>query len=526
MTNQYDADAAAPDIRNKVVSLDRLGELARNAKAAGKRVVYAHGVFDLLHIGHVRHLETARQQGSYLVVTVTADAYVNKGPGRPVFTERLRAEMLAALSHVDAVAINHEFTAENPLRVIQPDVYVKGKEYEDAASDVTGKIVAERDVVESYGGEVVFTDDVVFSSSNLINRYLDVRDPSLRAFLESMRSGAKLDQFLKQLEMLQSLKVLVIGDAIVDEYQYVEALGRPSKEAIVATQFMEREVFAGGAIAAANHIAAFCGQVELVTALGDHDSYEDLIRQSLKTNVKLTHFVRTNAPTTRKSRFVDLSYAVRKLFEVYFMNDEPLSRAEQEHFNAIIADRLKEYDLVVVTDFGHGLLHDSTVDLLCSAAPFLAVNTQTNSGNFGYNVISKYARANYVCLDVPEARLATRNKYADASDLIRKLPNFIDSSRIIVTLGKEGCITYAAPSDGVGDESIHKVPAFTNTIVDTVGAGDAFFALTAPLVFTGAPMADVGFLGNIAGAMKVGIVGHRSSIERAPYIKFLTALLK
>ena len=217
---------------------------------------------------------------------------------------------------------------------------------------------------------------------------------------------------------------------------------------------------------------------------------------------------------------------LRKLFEVYFMNDQPLGRSDQLKLNDLISQRVKQYDVVIVTDFGHGFLHGSTVDLLGQKAPFLAVNTQTNSGNHGYNLISKYRRADYICLDGPEAKLAVRDKYLDSENLILRLPDVIDCDRIIVTEGRDGCIAYDRNADTSRTARVQHVPALTSTIVDTVGAGDAFFAVTAPMAFRGLPMTDIGFLGNAAGAMKVGIVGHRSSVEKAPYVKFLTALLK
>jgi rfaE bifunctional protein nucleotidyltransferase chain/domain len=519
--------SAAATPREKITTVEGLALRVKAAKAAGKRVVYAHGVFDLLHLGHVRHLEAARREGSFLVVTVTADKFVNKGPGRPVFPEHLRAEMLAALVLVDGVAINHAPTAETPLRIIQPDIYIKGGEYRDDAADVTGKITAEREAVEAFGGRLVFTDEETFSSSTLINRHFNVHEPSVRTYLDGLRETNALAGFLQTIEQLKKVKVLVIGDAIIDEYQYVSALGRPSKETIVATQFVDREVFAGGSIAAANHVAGFCDQVELITMLGEKESYEDLVRSSLHKNVKLTHIVRKDAPTTRKSRFVDRGYSLKKLFEVYTMDDTPLPRDDQARLNALISDRIKDYDVVIVTDFGHGMLHGSTVELLWKTAPFLAVNAQTNSGNHGYNLISKYRRADYICIDGPEAALAVRDKYASPEELILRLPEAIDCAKIIVTIGKDGCLTYDGALHATGkSEGVSRVPVLTSTIVDTVGAGDAFFAVTAPIVFCQRPMSEVGFLGNAAGGMKVGIVGHRSSVERAPYVKFLTALLK
>ena len=149
------------------------------------------------------------------------------------------------------------------------------------------------------------------------------------------------------------------------------------------------------------------------------------------------------------------------------------------------------------------------------------MNTQSNSANLGYNLITKYGRADYVCIDAPEARLAVSDRIANVGDIARRLAeNHIDCSKIIVTQGKHGCVTFE------GGGIVHTIPAFAKNVVDTVGAGDAFLAVTAPLVAAGAPMNRVGFIGNVVGALKVEIVGHRRSIEKAALIKGITGLLK
>ena len=188
---------------------------------------------------------------------------------------------------------------------------------------------------------------------------------------------------------------------------------------------------------------------------------------------------------------------------------------------ASIADMASDYDVVIAADFGHGLIADSSIDALTANSRFLAVNTQSNSANLGYNLITKYRRADYICIDAPEARLAVSDRISNVGDIARRLAEeHIDCSKIIVTQGKHGCVTFE--SGGI----VHTIPAFAKNVVDTVGAGDAFLAVTAPLVAAGAPMSRVGFIGNVVGALKVEIVGHRRSIEKAALIKGITGLLK
>ncbi len=507
--------------RDKILSIDQLAAVAAEARRAKKVVALAHGSFDLLHLGHVRHLELAREQGDILIVTITGDRYLNKGPGRPVFTASLRAEMLAALSCVDWVGVNDEPVAVNVINSIKPDVYVKGSDYVDSAQDLTGKITDERQAVESHGGRMHFTDDIVFSSSALLNRHFDVSNPELHAYLQDMRERNMLGELMQMIENISQMRVLLIGDTIIDEYQYVSPLGKSPKENLIPTLYREREVFAGGVIAAANHVAGFCKQVDILTCLGDGDATNDLVANSLKSNMRLNPVVRIGVPTTRKCRFIDSDY-FRKLFEVHFMEDLPISGDLEASFVGQIRDMAPAYDLVIVTDFGHGLMTEPATRAATEASRFAAVNAQSNSANMGYNLVTKYKRADYICVDAPEARLAAGEKYAEVEEIVASnLSRRIDCGRFIITHGRHGCVTFDKSRDRVC-----RIPAFTAQATDTMGAGDAFLAVTSPLVAAGGDMELVGFVGNAVGAMKVGIVGHRQSVEKVALLKYLTALLK
>src|SRR5664279_139674 len=252
--------------RDKVITVERLAHIVAASQRAERIVVLAHGVFDLVHLGHVRHLEEARRCGNELVVTVTADRFVNKGPGRPAFPEQLRAQMVAALESVDWVAISDYPSAVPVLDALRPNVYVKGSDYADAASDLTGGIVEERRAVESYGGRLVFTAEIAFSSSSLINRYFATEDSPLRSYLEARRAENVLDELIRRFEAVAEFRVVLVGDTIIDEYVYVEPMGKPPKEPIIATLERGREIFPGGVIAVANLLAGFCRHVEVVTA--------------------------------------------------------------------------------------------------------------------------------------------------------------------------------------------------------------------------------------------------------------------
>ncbi len=154
----------------KILELDELAKKIRDLKSRGKKIIHCHGCFDLMHIGHIKYFQASKKMGDVLIVTLTPDIYVDKGPGRPVFNQDIRAESIAALECVDYVAVNKWPTAEETLRLLRPDIYVKGQEFE-TLEDKTGKIQREYDVIIQIGAEIRFTHEIVFSSTKLINQY-------------------------------------------------------------------------------------------------------------------------------------------------------------------------------------------------------------------------------------------------------------------------------------------------------------------------------------------------------------------
>ncbi len=503
----------------KIRSVAELAQLICRMKTQGKRVVHCHGVFDLVHLGHIRHFEMAKREGDVLVVTVTPDEHVNRGPGRPIFNHHLRAESLAALACVDYVAVNEWPTAVETIRLLRPDVYVKGSEYARPEHDVTGKIYDEEQAIQSVGGRIHFTDDITFSSSQLINQHFSIHPPKTEQWLKGLKQRHTVDGVLEFLERAAKLKVLVVGEAIIDEYVFCDGLGKSTKDPILAFQYRSTETYLGGTLAVANHVAGLGGEVGLLTFLGDSDRRDDFIQQAMMPNVRPHFLTRQGAPTIHKRRFVDTHTSAR-MFELYLIEDSPLNEDEERMLVETLAGILREYDVVIVADYGHGMLTSAAIASLCRSARFLAVNTQANAGNRGFNTISRYPRADYVCLAGHEVALETRMRHAKWRDLILEVTKRIDCPRFTVTQGQHGTMHYAA---GAG---FTEVPAFATRVEDRVGAGDAVLAVTSLLVAQRAPWDLVGFLGNIAGAQMVAELGNRVTINKATLAKSVITLMK
>lgn len=504
----------------KIKELGDLAEVLETVRSDGKSVVQCHGVFDLLHIGHIRHFEHAKEMGDILVVTITADIYVNKGPSRPAFGETLRAEAIAALGCVDYVAINNHPDAVVALRTLQPSVYVKGSDYKDAESDRTGKISAEEEAVESGGGRLAFTEDITYSSSNLINHHIASAPKEVSEYVTAFSSRYGTSDVLKYLDNSKGLKVLVIGETIIDEYSYCDVLGKSGKEPILAAKHVGTERFAGGIVAIANHVSAFVDQVTMLTFLGRNDSQEEFIRERLDPKVSPVFLhLDGDAPTITKRRFVEADRFL-KLFEMYVMGDGENKTSESTVLCENLALLLPEHDLIIVADYGHGMLGPEAVDLICAKSRFLAVNSQINAGNHGFNVITKYPRADYICISEGELRLDARSRVKDLKEIVTDLSSKISCESIVVTRGERGSLCYSQA------QGFFEIPAFTSHVIDRIGAGDAVLSISALCMGQGAPVEVAGFVGNVSGASAVATVGNRNAVEAVSLIRHVETLLK
>jgi rfaE bifunctional protein kinase chain/domain len=506
-------------IKPKILLFDELvGKVAR-LRAKGKVVVQSHGIFDLVHPGVVAHLESARRQGDVLVVTVIMDRHVRKGPGRPIFPENLRAQNVASLEQVDYVSVVEDEVPFECVKSVNPDVFAKGEAFKDRDRIVDEKIFKEEK--EFYFGDtrVHETDGFSFSSTRIINRFLDIYPDETKAFLRRFSGKYGFDRIKKQIDGLKDMKVLIIGDGIIDEYHYCHPMSKSAKSQLIVNRYLDHDVFAGGAFAIANHVAGLCDRVHLVTLLGGEDTREDFVTDNLMQNVTTKFFYRDDGPTVIKKRYIN-QYLNQKLFEINYLNDSYINKDFEARIVRYLNKTIPGYDLVLVSDFGHGFITERIIKRLRKLSKTLAINTQTNGANAGYNLITKYDRPDFVCLDEPEVRLATQGKYDDIEKLARSIARSINAGNFIVTLGKKGSI-------GVDDnKGVVRTPIFSSKVIDTVGAGDAFFSFTAPCFARGMPLELISFVGNAVGALAVQIVGNKKPVEKAEFLSFVSAILK
>jgi rfaE bifunctional protein nucleotidyltransferase chain/domain len=507
------------DNNSKIHSLEKIGESLSPLRAGGSRIALCHGTFDLLHPGHLRHLKEARELGDLLVVTITADRYVSKGPGRPAFGEELRAESMAALVYVDYVCIVYEATGITAIEAVQPHVYVKGGEYREVGDDVTGNMLREQNAVEAGGGEIHYTGGITFSSSTLLNQHFSQFPQAVKEYLEKFKRLYSSKDVAEQIENLQGLKVLVVGDTIIDEFCSVSSMGVKGKNvANIACKYESIERFPGGAVGVANQIAAYVDGVTLLTGLGRDDPHEALVRSKLAEGITPAFFFFETAPTLVKRRFIDENN--KKLFELYYYDVDAVTPSLEDEICLWIAVNAKDFDAVIVPDYGNGFISEKMVAAVTKHAGFLAVNTQINSGNLGFHAINRYPRADYICLNSSETRLAAHNNHASLQELAVKIGRDLKASSFCINQDGDGVLLV-----DINQATSLIAPALSSSGDGEINFADSYFALIALCLAKGGEGELALFL---AGAAQV-LAGQESDSGFADSValhKFTTTLLK
>ena len=495
-----------------------LFEAVRGARELGKTVVQCHGVFDVLHPGHLDHLREAKGHGDFLVVSVTADRFVNKGPGRPVFSSLHRRRMIEALEIVDLVIESPSASAVEAIKLVRPDVFVKGPDYKGVA-DITGKLDLEAEAVEQIGGRIEFTIAPTMSSSALINRLGLVHSKEAKDWILQSKEELSGDTVPRWLNRIQQLNVLVIGELILDDYVFCEALGKTSKEPVLAflKNYSERQL--GGSAAIAKHCVGLGAQTTLLTRIGSDPAGKDATKRLRDSDVNVVAQTSESQCTITKTRYIDESSRT-KVFETYDMIDAAASESDDTELLGLLEQEIARADVVLVADYGHGLMSERVIGALSLASAVVAVNTQSNAGNRGLNSISRYPRVDILSLNGGELALELRRRDLDVIDILPELGETSGASSIAITEGARGMALWQR------GHPVSKMPAFTESVRDRVGAGDALFCAVALLLAVGAPPSVVGLCGNLAGAAMVSDLGNRNSVSSIDLQRHAEALLR
>ena len=505
-------------MNNKILDIKDLNTYCSRKKKEGAKIVLAHGTFDLLHIGHIKHLKFAKKSGDILIVTITSDAYVKKGPQRPYFNQLNRSEMIASLDFVDRVSIINDTSAIPAIQNVKPNYYIKGIEYQNKKNDLTKKIDLEIKTLRENNGKIIYSNEETFSSSTLLNNFFSERTAALKDKLKNLNQKNLIKKILNASSDINNLKICFIGDTIYDVYKYVSPMGKSPKENIISNLLDKKDVFCGGVLAAANNISSFNNKIHVITNAYNSIAEKKLVKQSLDKNIKIHNFSKNKSPVTTKTRYLEKGFN-KKLFSVYKMEDKPIFGIDENKIINYLEKNLNKFDLVIVTDFGHGFISKNIIQTIKAKSKFLCVNVQSNSANYGFNIISKYKKSDYACIDLPEAKLAIKNRFKDPVEIISKeIPKVFSSKTFALTLGKSGSILKK-------NKKIFMLEALNNKVVDTMGAGDVFFVITSLFAYKNFSVEEIALIGNCAGSLKVNILGHKKRIEKNDLLTMIKTIL-
>ena len=495
---------------SKIINIKNLTSIRK--KLVQKKVVMCHGVFDLLHLGHIIHFEEAKKMGDILIASVTSDKYVKKGYGRPHFNISERIKSLTALSFIDYVIESDFPTAELNIKKIKPDIYCKGSEYSKSSKDVTKNIIKEKKLIKKINAEIRYTSGKIFSSSTLINKYSQVFDEKQKSYLNKIKKKYSFTDIEFYLNKISKLNLNVLGEIITDKYTYCEAVGTSGKDPFLVFEKKKDKQFQGGSLAIAKNLANFSKKINLISCYPNKKinlKYKNIQFDIIKSD-KIKEIV--------KNRFVDIN-TNSKLFGIYSLGNQKLDN----FFENKIISKLKsskKNNFYIISDYGHNLITKKISNFISKKKYNYTLNAQINSSNRGFHGLFKYRYPEAVIINTSELRYEFKDKSSSLESLILKLMKKISPKTIVVTKGSEGAISYNSK------EGFSYCPAFQKKIIDKVGAGDSLLAIFSLFKFVGAPNDLSLFVSSISAAHQVSVVNNESFLDKINLLKYLQHILK
>ena len=500
---------------SKIIDFKELSKLRTFAK--NKKIVLAHGAFDFFHYGHFLHLKKAKSLGDILVVTLTADKFIKKGPGRPFYDQKTRLNYLKEINFIDHLSIANFPTGLEVINKLKPNVYVKGNDYQNIEKDFTGKIKDEIKLVKKNRGIFLVTNEKSYSASNKINLFKDEHNLNTKKFLKNFKKNNNFESIRNLLMKISSKKILLLGETILDEYIFTKTMAKSPKEEIISVQELNKEIYLGGILASASQICEFPKETHILTLFGKDKYLNNIVKNKLNKKIKLNYVYDASRETILKTRFLEHNKK-QKLFQNNKLDIQNINKNTEAKFISYLKKNYNKFDCIMINDFGHGMITDKMINLIEKKFKNIFINVQTNSSNLGYNLITKYNRCSYFTVDEPEARLATKNRFANTTTLFKQIRKKINFNSACITFGDRGVHSYQ-------NGKVVYLPALTKNVVDTLGAGDAFFAYSSMFRLVSKNITNVGFIGNLAAAIKIQHLGHEKFIKKETFYQYLKNIL-
>ena len=473
------------------------------------KVGLVHGVFDIMHIGHIEYFKAAKKLCDKLIVSVTTDKFVNKGSNRPAFTIKDRIKVLQSIKFIDEVIISNEKTAVKQILKIKPDFYIKGKDYEDLINNPDINLKKEISAIKKVGGKFIVTQSKLKSSSKILNEQFNYLDDKVINFLKKINISNLQKKLKNVLFTKNKLRNLIIGEPILDRHTTVTVNGRSQKTNAISSSIVENKDYGGGIILPINFLNQFYENIETI-----------FFNNPFNKKTKIHTISEKNTKIIIKQRYID-NYIKNKLFQINHNESFSLSNLANMKFLKKIKSIIKNFDNIIIFDYGYGYFTEEIIKFLSIHKKKLLINCQTNSSNFGYNLISKYNDGNIVCIDETEFRLSVRNKTDDVKKLLISNKKIFKNYKIfIVTMGSLGCYVCSK-------NKIEYIPTIFIETKDTTGCGDIFFASFIFFYSTkNFSLKECAFLSHIASGIHAKTDGNQNNISKDSFFKIAQTVIK
>ena len=504
---------------NIFTNYSKIKKLVQKLKKNKKKLGLCHGVFDVLHYGHVKHFEAAKKKCDILFVSVTEDKFIKKGINRPIHSHDERLHFLKKLNMIDYVFIAEGDSGVKSINLIKPDIYFKGNDYKDNQLDKTKKIFLEIDALKNNKGKIVYTNEKHMSSSEIINKLqLDLNNKQID-FLKNVKKKINYRGLEKSLNKIKHDNVMVVGDLIIDEYIFGNVKGKSGKEPHMVFSKKFEEMHIGGSSIIANHISEFVKKVTLISDFGNETKIKSLLNKTLKKNIS---HVKLNINRSQKSciktRFIDI-VSKYKLFGSYL-----LPNLDVKNFHSLLNKKLIKYisknDIVIVADYSNDFFDLNSLKKIKKSKKFISGMAQKNSNNSVFHTINHLKNFDLLCINEGELRSELKDKKSNIESIAKKFIKKNNLKYFVVTRGIDGSFLFDAKLNK------YHCPAFNSKPIDKVGAGDSMLAILSVLLKHKIDPSVSLLIASIVLSIVVNNIGNKYSINKIELEKSLEYLLK
>ena len=486
-----------------------------NLKKNGKKIVLCHGVFDIIHVGHIKHFEEAKKFGDVVVVSVTNDKFVNKGKDRPIFSLKKRINLLKQIRSIDYVIPSNYATAKQNILLIKPNIYFKGPDYK-SKKDYTNRLETEISILKKFGGEIKFSSGETFSSTKIINLSQNKFDREQIKFLTEIKKKYDFNYIVQKINKVSEKNFSVIGEIIFDKYNICDPIGISGKDPFLVLKKRISQLYIGGTFSISKNISSFSKKIKLFSFY-NKKKRELFLKKNRTKNLYLNLIKSKYLNDIEKVRYVD-KVSSNKIIGVY--NYSELN--ENKIFFKNLIDQLKKKldKNFIVADYGHNFISSETKKFISSKKYKFVLNAQVNSINRGYHGLFKYKFPLAIVINESELRYELKDKFSRIETLMKKLKKNLSSKNIIVTMGKQGSILLNEKNKFI------KCPSFYEKVVDKVGAGDVLFGVYSVLKFTNVEDDLSLFISTVAAGHAVSFLNNKEQIDKKFIINKIENILK